>query len=88
VRSEHLVPRLAGTAHGGSYRVDGSLLRVDWRLGDGAGWHLLAHFGRAPVEAAAVPPGRVVHRQRFEDGDAVSRALPGAVCVTLETAGD
>jgi maltooligosyltrehalose trehalohydrolase len=87
-RREDLVPRLARAARGGTYRVDGPLLRVDWRLGDGACWHLLAHFGRAPAEAVASPAGRFVHRQGFEDSGGSSRALPGAVCVTLETAGD
>jgi maltooligosyltrehalose trehalohydrolase len=88
VRREHLVPRLAGTAHGGAYRVDGTLLRVDWGLEGGARWHLLAHFGRAAADAVAWPAGRIVHRQGFEDASGAPRALPGAVCVSLEIPGD
>ena len=37
-RRAELVPRLRGSAHGGSYRLDGELLRVDWTLGDGSRW--------------------------------------------------
>ena len=87
-RCAELVPRLRGTARGGTYRVDGELLGVDWTLGDGSRWHLLAHFGRAPRDGVALPPGRVVHRHRFEAAGAGQRAQPGAVAVTLETAGE
>ncbi len=79
LRHRHLVPRLRGMAHGGRYRVDGELLRVDWTLGDGAHWHLLAHFGASPVDAGAPPAGAIVWSRGFD----AARAGRGAVCVTL-----
>ncbi|WP_280153929.1 malto-oligosyltrehalose trehalohydrolase [Piscinibacter sp. XHJ-5] len=81
LRSQWLVPRLAGMSAGGQYRVDGTLLQVRWPLADGAGWHLAANFGAAPAE----PPrrGHVVF-ERCADGP---RLRGDGVRIALERAG-
>ena len=79
VRSQWLVPRLAGLRTGGRYQVEGGLLGVQWTLGDSSTWRLAAHFGAAPV-AAPAPAGTVVYAHRLENG----LFLPDGVRVTLE----
>jgi maltooligosyltrehalose trehalohydrolase len=80
LRRRHLAPRLRGTAGGARLEIVNGVLRVQWRLGDGAGLRLLAHFG---AEAAAVPPplaGEVLWRDRVRDLPDGRLALePGAV---------
>jgi len=83
LRRQHLVPRLGGMTHGGRYRVDADLLRVDWTLADGARWHLLAFFGAQPADVGALPAGEIVWRHGI-DAAGATRAERGAVCVTLE----
>nr|MDQ2736913.1 malto-oligosyltrehalose trehalohydrolase [Pseudomonadota bacterium] len=61
LRREHLVPHLRGAKQGGAWHVAGTLLRVEWTLGDGARWHLVANFGADAVDLAALPAGAVVH---------------------------
>ncbi|HUG24050.1 malto-oligosyltrehalose trehalohydrolase [Piscinibacter sp.] len=80
LRARHLMPRLRGMAHGGRHRVDGDVLRVEWTLGDGSRWHLVAHFGAQRQVLTELPPGEIVYRLGM-DGDA---AAPGGVCVALE----
>lgn len=48
VRRRHIVPHLAGAAHGGRYSLEGCGLRVEWLLGDGLPLTLLANFGANP----------------------------------------
>jgi maltooligosyltrehalose trehalohydrolase len=75
LRRQHLAPRLQGVPHGGLYRVDGPVLRVEWTLGDGSRWHLLAHFGAQPHTVDEPPPGEIVFRR---DGVWVSREADDA----------
>jgi maltooligosyltrehalose trehalohydrolase len=81
LRREHLVPRLAPSRGGGSYRFDGGLLHVDWPLADGGLWHLAANLSDSAVAGIAAPDGRVIHAAHI---DADSVWWPGAVLVTLE----
>ncbi|MEO8079907.1 MAG: DUF3459 domain-containing protein, partial [Caldimonas sp.] len=85
LRREHLVPRLAGAMQAGRHRVDGDWLRVDWTLGDGAGWHLLAYFGREAGRSDVAPAGRPVYARGVEAGSAGLRSEPGGVLVSIET---
>jgi malto-oligosyltrehalose trehalohydrolase len=70
VRHSEIVPRLAGIKAAGSYDVLGAgAVAAHWRLGNGSRLHLAANLGRAPVVAAALPPGRVLWREgSAEDG--------------------
>ena len=54
VRRAQLVPRLAGT-RGAGYAIENGMLRVEWRLGDGTGWRLLANFSREEKSPPALP---------------------------------
>jgi maltooligosyltrehalose trehalohydrolase len=62
LRSERLVPRLAGLRGGASdSRCFGSAgLYVHWRLGRGAGLTLLANFAAESCSAPLTPPGRLL----------------------------
>jgi len=45
VRREALVPKLPGTAGCGRCTVAGRMLQVEWLLGDGTTWRIVANFG-------------------------------------------
>jgi maltooligosyltrehalose trehalohydrolase len=82
LRKRHLVPRLAGQLHGGACRSDRGLLRVEWMLGDGTPWHMLANFGDAPAVSGAAPSGTEVYRLDVDTKpDGTLALLPGAVLV-------
>ncbi|MBX3619103.1 MAG: malto-oligosyltrehalose trehalohydrolase [Rhizobacter sp.] len=81
LRRECLVPRLAPSLGGGSYRFDGGLLHVDWPLADGALWHLAANLSDTAVAGVAPPEGRSIHSAHIDDD---RLWWPGAVLVTLE----
>ena len=62
VRREHVVPRLAGASHGGSFSVEqGTLLAVRWTLGDNSILHLLANLQTEPRPEVARPPGELIY---------------------------
>jgi maltooligosyltrehalose trehalohydrolase len=86
LRRQHLVPRLAGRQPAGSHRHEGGLIRVEWRLGDGSPWHLIAHFGSAPASTGAAPEGEVIHRRGVTAQAAGTLELqPGGVLVMRGT---
>jgi len=88
LRREHLVPRLASQRGGGRYRVEGSILRVEWTLDEGSRWRLLAHFGHGLAELKEEPAaGTPVYVSGVHQlGAGRARLEPGAVRVTLEAA--
>ena len=83
-RAAEIVPRLAGTATGGTYRVQDDVLSVVWTLPDGSLLHMVANFGEA--RDLPLPAGRQVHLQRVQDGKAGSAARweTHGLAVTLE----
>ena len=85
-RASEIVPRLAGTATGGTYRVEDQVLSVAWVLADGSRLHLVANFG--PARDLPLPAGRPVHLQRVQAGKAGSavRWEMHGLAVTLEAA--
>ncbi len=60
LRRQHLAPLLPKLTQAGHYEIDGDVLRLEWRLADGACWRLLAHFGSAAT-AARLPAGKMVY---------------------------
>jgi 1,4-alpha-glucan branching enzyme len=60
LRRRELVPRLVGIPRkAGDFEPIGDrALRVQWRLGDGARLHLLAHLGPGTVDVGSSPEGR------------------------------
>ncbi len=88
LRRQHLVPRLASQRRGGSYRVDGTVLRVEWPLGEGERLRLLAHFGHGDAELKERPAaGTLIYVSGIHElDDGRARLEPGAVRVTLESA--
>lgn len=82
LRRSHLLPWLTQLTHGGRYRIEDSLLRLSWDLGDGTAWRVLAHFGRAEVEAFGEPSGEVVFSSGIDKGPQALRLEPGAVRIT------
>ncbi|HET7865311.1 MAG TPA: DUF3459 domain-containing protein, partial [Burkholderiaceae bacterium] len=83
LRRQHLVPRLAGRQPAGSHRHEAGLIRVEWLLGDGSPWHLIAHFGNEPASTCAAPEGEVIYRHGVAAQSAGTLVLqPGGVLVT------
>lgn len=94
LRRHRLVPLFAGQRGAGRFHTEGGLLRVEWTLADttrgqdGPRLHLLAHFGDAPVEGVAMPPGEPLYATAVErDGDDTLRLWRGAVFVALQETG-
>jgi len=86
LRRQHLVPRLAGQRGGGRFACEGALLRVEWTLGDGSRWRLLANFGSGDAESQA-NAGTPVYTAGVKELSAGRlRLAPGAVRFTLEAA--
>ncbi|HSG77583.1 MAG TPA: DUF3459 domain-containing protein, partial [Burkholderiales bacterium] len=86
LRRQHLVPRLAGPRGGGRFACEGALLRVEWTLGDGSRWRLLANFGSGDAESQA-NAGTPVYTAGVKELSAGRlRLAPGAVRFTLEAA--
>ena len=61
LRRKHLVPRLAGMAPGGSFTVAGSVLQVEWTLGDRSRLRLAANLGPAASPPILLPAGRPIY---------------------------
>jgi maltooligosyltrehalose trehalohydrolase len=59
-RHRHLVPRLPGIVPGAAYRCEGELLRIEWILGDGKPWLMVANLGQSTVQTDPVPDGITV----------------------------
>jgi maltooligosyltrehalose trehalohydrolase len=85
LRRRHIVPRLAGVAHGGSFVVVNGAPHVEWTLGDGSHLHLAANFSRRDISFPEAPRGRLV----YADGAIVEngglRLETAGIIVTLET---
>jgi maltooligosyltrehalose trehalohydrolase len=82
LRRQHLVPRLAGRQPAGSHRHEAGLIRVEWLLGDGSPWHLIAHFGHAPASTGAAPEGKVIYsRGVAQQAAGMLELQPGGVLV-------
>jgi len=82
LRRQHLVPRLSELQRGGACRIEGSLLRVEWLLGDGSPWHLLANFGDADVTAGGLPSGETIFSRHVSPSGTGLVLQPGGVQVT------
>jgi maltooligosyltrehalose trehalohydrolase len=83
LRRRYLMPHLACTAHGGSFKVEESLLRVDWELGNFVRWTVLANFGPGGLDAP-LPAGRAVFEHGVEHVGPRLRIHPGGSCVSLD----
>ena len=87
LRRQHLVPHLEGTMEAGRHGVSGSLLQVDWTLGDGSLWHMAANFGDDPTHLAAEPAGCSVRKVGLTSVDGDLHLAPGGVVVSCEVHG-
>jgi len=84
LRREHLVPRLASMAPGGSFTVAGSVLQVEWTLGDRSRLRLAANLGPAASPPISLPAGTPIYASAaIASGPRVSLA-PWSVLVTRE----
>ncbi|HSD00699.1 MAG TPA: malto-oligosyltrehalose trehalohydrolase [Casimicrobiaceae bacterium] len=73
-RRKHIVPLLEAIEHGGTFRCEGRLLRVEWRAGDRC-LHLIGNFGPEPIDDVRLPQGERV----FATDDALRAGDTGAV---------
>jgi 1,4-alpha-glucan branching enzyme len=68
LRAKEITPRLPGAPNGAAtYRVDGSVLRVTWRLGDGSSLLLLANCSNQTVPRGAALDGRLIEGSADEE---------------------
>ncbi len=87
LRGREVVPRLAG-ARGVGFSVDErEVLRVSWRMSDGAVLHLLTNLGDAEVPLVQPPPGRLLYRTHPQAAAALTGGglAPWTVMWSLET---
>ena len=82
LRKQHLQPRLAGLQRGGSHRCDGGLIRVEWFLGDGSPWHLVANLGDAAITHGPAPAGETIFTHNIAPAETGLLLKPGGVQVT------
>jgi maltooligosyltrehalose trehalohydrolase len=76
LRSEHIVPRLAGMAPSGSFAIEhDEALYASWTLGDGSRLHLIANFGATRPHRIQQPPGEVIYATDPEHQGAGERLL-------------
>jgi maltooligosyltrehalose trehalohydrolase len=81
LRRRRLTPHLEHVGHG-RFRTEGPVLHLEWTLGAGALWRVLAHFGRNCAVASALPPGDIVFASGVHEEAAASIRLDvGAVLV-------
>jgi malto-oligosyltrehalose trehalohydrolase len=79
LRAHEITPRLPGTQGGlATYRVEGSVLRVEWRLGDGSTLLLLANCSNQAAARGAPLEGRVI------EGEAGETLAPWSVVFALD----
>ena len=87
LRHRLIVPRLAGMRSGGDFRIEeGSVLRVQWTLGDGSQLHLVANFAAAASAPVPMPPGQIVYANPPQSADRAGQRELSAwfVAFTLE----
>jgi maltooligosyltrehalose trehalohydrolase len=84
LRHQHVVPRVSNAAQGGSFEVArASLLRVRWRLADGATLHAGANFASTPLARVERQPGTPLYES--DAGIAAGGMWPAyAVVFSLE----
>jgi maltooligosyltrehalose trehalohydrolase len=61
LRRKHLAPRLAGMASGGSFTAAGSVLQIEWTLGDRSRLRLAANLGPAASPPVLLPAGTPIY---------------------------
>jgi maltooligosyltrehalose trehalohydrolase len=81
LRQRELVPHLGAQRHGGSWRCDGEVIRVEWPLGDDVTWHLLANLGDAKAWAQPARGGETLYAVHVSDDAGLLCLEPGAVLV-------
>jgi maltooligosyltrehalose trehalohydrolase len=89
LRHRLIVPRLAGMRSGGEFRVEeGSVLRVQWTLGDGSRLHFTANFAARASVPATLPPGDAIYRSHELTTDAAGKCIlpPWSLAYAMEQA--
>jgi maltooligosyltrehalose trehalohydrolase len=83
LRLRHLTPLLAPDLSAGVYRVEGELLRVEWRLADRSTWCLRACFGGTSTSDCRPGSVQIVYAYGVDiDTQGQARFGPGGVLVT------
>ncbi|HZE91181.1 MAG TPA: malto-oligosyltrehalose trehalohydrolase [Rhizobacter sp.] len=83
LRQRHLVPLLPAQRNGGSFRVEGGLLSLEWTLGRGVRWQLQANLGDSLIEGVAAADGEVIYLSPVERrADGAMNLEPASVRVT------
>lgn len=87
IRKEHLVPRLAGMkGNAGRYEMIGEHgIRVQWRLGDGAEYSLIANLSSEPLDDVEVWSGDHLWLEGFATGSVLD---PWSAVFSLRPAPD
>ncbi len=60
LRRSRLSPYLTKLTHGGRCRIEDSVVRLSWDLGDGSAWRVLAHFGPDTAESSREPEDEMI----------------------------
>jgi len=87
LRKRYLAPHLSTQRSGGAYRSYGGVMRVEWILGDGLEWHMMANFGAKQVSIGAAPTGTTIFSRGVHPspgpagGNTTLELAPGAVLV-------
>jgi maltooligosyltrehalose trehalohydrolase len=79
LRRRYLMPQLEHVGRG-SFRVEGSLLHLEWRLSDTTRWRVLANFAGNDATASR-PQGEIVFAAGVRQESAAMCMSPGAVLV-------
>ncbi len=82
LRRLQLSPFLTNLTHGGRYRIEDSMVRLSWDLGDGTAWRVLAHFGLDAAKTSMEAVGDVIFTRGVQEAPQALRLEPGAVRVT------
>jgi hypothetical protein len=69
IRASAVVPLIPEIVPGAaSYRVDGTVLKVDWRLRGNGGLSILANLGPSPYPQPNVEGASLLHSSAASDG--------------------
>ena len=89
LRHQYIVPRLKGAQGRGLLEIINGVLRVEWKLGNGARLRLFAHFGAGPVSVPQRLTGELVYCDGARNAAGGNLELdPGAVHVLIGSADD
>ena len=81
LRTEHLMPRLAGCRSNGATAIGDAAVLARWQLGDGAELTIACNLGRTP-SALREPSGALLHQSREGAAEQVRRGyLPAATTI-------